>query len=152
MTVIAWDGKTLAADKRMTSYDCPTTVTKIARAVTGELLAVSGSAAVGLALINWYEQGRIRESYPSNSDGSGDSFANMLVIYPGGTVMRYESTAFPIQITEPFCAMGSGRDYALAAMHLGHDSRKAVEVACVFDVGCGNGVDVLTLEEPNGNA
>lgn len=146
MTVIAWDGKTLAADKRMTSYGCAATVNKIARAKNGELLAISGNASVGLSLINWFEAGRDKSSYPNNLSGDGDSLANLLVVYPEGTVMRYESTPFPIQVIEPFCAMGSGRDYALAAMYLGHDARKAVAVACEFDTGCGNGMDVLTLE------
>ena len=42
--------------------------------------------------------------------------------------------------------MGHGRDFTLAAMHLGHDARTAVEVACALDAFCGCGIDTLTLE------
>jgi ATP-dependent protease HslVU (ClpYQ) peptidase subunit len=42
-------------------------------------------------------------------------------------------------------ATGSGRDYALAAMHCGKTAREAVEIACLFETGCGNGVDELEV-------
>lgn len=39
--------------------------------------------------------------------------------------------------------MGSGRDFAIAAMHCGKTAREAVEIASLYENGCGNGVDVL---------
>lgn len=48
-------------------------------------------------------------------------------------------------IEEPRCCWGSGRDFAEAVLHLGHDARKAVEVACHFQTDCGNGIDSLDL-------
>jgi ATP-dependent protease HslVU (ClpYQ) peptidase subunit len=46
---------------------------------------------------------------------------------------------------DKFIAWGAGRDYALAAMHLGKNSREAVEVACALDNTCGMGIDILEL-------
>jgi hypothetical protein len=43
-------------------------------------------------------------------------------------------------------AFGSGRDYAEAAMFLGCDAKRAVEVACQFQTDCGNGIDTLRLK------
>ena len=45
----------------------------------------------------------------------------------------------------PFCAIGSGRDFALAAMALGHSAIEAVTVAGRFDTASGNGFDALPL-------
>lgn len=81
MTVIAWDGKTLAADKRVGYGNMHRTTTKIRRV---------GDALVGCS-------------------GSGS--------------------------------------LAVAAMHLGKSAREAVEIACLYDMNCGNGIDTLELAE-----
>jgi ATP-dependent protease HslVU (ClpYQ) peptidase subunit len=145
MTVIAFDGRTLAADKRVMCFGHATTTTKIERVSgTGELLAISGSLDTGRALMEWYKRGQSRYDYPNNAEGD-DCRTVLLVIHTDGSMSRYEREPFPMRIEETTTAMGSGRDYALAAMHLGHDARKAVEVACALDTGCGNGIDVLEL-------
>lgn len=58
---------------------------------------------------------------------------------------RYEKVPYPARVEDKFTATGCGRDYALAAMFLGHDARAAVEVACALDAHCGNGIDTLEL-------
>lgn len=52
---------------------------------------------------------------------------------------------FVQQITD-FMAIGAGRDFALAALHLGYDTRKAVEVACELSVYCETPVKVFEIE------
>jgi ATP-dependent protease HslVU (ClpYQ) peptidase subunit len=47
---------------------------------------------------------------------------------------------------ESFHALGSGRDFALAAMYLGKNAREAVEIAMEFDLETGKGVDCLEVE------
>ena len=39
------------------------------------------------------------------------------------------------------------RNFALMAMHLGHDARRAVELTCELSVDCGNGVGVLRFDD-----
>jgi ATP-dependent protease HslVU (ClpYQ) peptidase subunit len=68
----------------------------------------------------------------------------MTVVNRDGSVMRYEG-AWPIPIEDRQFAMGSGRDYARAAMHLGCSAAEAVAVACEFDENCGNGIDTLVF-------
>jgi ATP-dependent protease HslVU (ClpYQ) peptidase subunit len=63
------------------------------------------------------------------------------LVYNGAGV----GTGEPVE--DPFIAFGAGRDYAMAAMHLGCDAHRAVEVACVFDTGCGMGIDTLELDQ-----
>ena len=43
---------------------------------------------------------------------------------------------FLVQEILQYEAIGAGMDYALAAMYLGHDVKKAVEVACELSVWC----------------
>jgi 20S proteasome alpha/beta subunit len=146
MTCIAWDGRVLAADKRATSYGHGSTVTKIRKAATGELLAVCGDFDTGQALMAWYQAGALPESFPENRDASEQFRARLLVIDAGPRIRVFDCTPHAMTIEDKCYAMGSGRDYALAAMHLGRNSRKAVEVACALDLGCGNGIDTLRLE------
>jgi ATP-dependent protease HslVU (ClpYQ) peptidase subunit len=143
MTVVAWDGRTLAADKRATGAGMKSTATKIHRLPDG-LVGFSGGGAHAAELLNWFFGARNPDTYPRRDDDEG---AGSLMINSAGAVFMYSANSpFPERIEDPFFARGSGRDYAMAAMHLGCDSRRAVEVACAFDVYCGNGIDTLELE------
>lgn len=144
MTVIAWDGKTLAADKRNTSYGYASTVTKIRRLPDGRLAGASGDCTLCMALLEWAATGMPKDSFPKG--GAPDETATLVVIERDGRAVSYAKTPLPLLCEDAYYAMGAGRDYALAALYLGHDARKAVEVACALDVHCGNGIDTLTLE------
>jgi hypothetical protein len=145
MTVIAWDGKTLAADKRATMSGHPATVTKIARTPKGELMAVSGDLDTARALMDWYGAGADRATYPDNRNGEYCR-ATLMVVTLDAKVIKFEREPVALLFEDEYSAMGSGRDYALAAMYLGHDARRAVEVAIALETGCGNGIDTLELE------
>lgn len=142
MTVVVWDGTTLAADKRaMNNGFKGGTVTKIHR-WPGGLCAFSGDFDVGVQMVEWLRAGADPAKYPAQQEKNA---ANFLVIHNDGNVVRYESVPIPLKMENAHQAMGSGRDYALAALHLGYSARVAVETACALDSGCGNGIDTLTL-------
>jgi 20S proteasome alpha/beta subunit len=142
MTIVAWDGKTLAADKRAVSdtYKGSTT-TKIFRFADG-ICGIAGHMEVGMHLKEWLQDGGIPDDFPE-LDTKETEF---LVIYNSGRVAYYESTAVPLWMEERFHAIGSGKYYALASMHLGKSAKQAVEVACALDAYCGNGIDTLTIK------
>lgn len=143
MSVIAWDGQTLCADKRAVSSGFKFKVTKIFRIKLG-LIGIDGTYDAGMALIEWLENGADPKEYPEiQKDNDRNCFG--LLITPEKKIIRYERLCNPILIEETYFAGGSGRDYALAAMYLGKSARKAVLVACHFDNSCGNGIDELTL-------
>lgn len=146
MTVIAWDGKSLVADKRASCNGYPATTTKIVRAKGGELMGACGDTDMGLALKAWFDRGAIASTYPDNRRGDGGIKATLMIISKDGAVHLYCSEPYPIVLENKFHAIGSGSDFALAAMHLGYDARKAAEVACALDNDCGNGLDILELE------
>lgn len=142
MTVVAWDGVTLAADKRGTNGSTTYPVTKVFRA-GDRLVGFAGQADRMGEFRAWFDAGADPRTFPPNT---GDGASYFVAIRGDRTIERYESTGWPIIVEAPYFACGDGRDYALAAMHLGCDAQRAVEIACHFDAGCGNGIDTLTFE------
>lgn len=143
MTVVAWDGKTLAADKRAVCAGAHCTTTKLRRIASGEVLAWTGDQDAGELLAKWYAEGADVERWPEFQKDK-DDWCRLIVAGSSG-VRWYERKPVSVRVEDRFAAWGSGRDFALAAMHLGKTAREAVEVACAFDVGCGNGVDVEVI-------
>jgi ATP-dependent protease HslVU (ClpYQ) peptidase subunit len=144
MTTIAWDGKTLAADKLVSFGGLPRTVTKIFR-VGSVLVGIAGNAAEGYDMIEWVRGGCKAEDFPA-SQRDKDSWVSCLLVSDRELAL-YERAPKPIVIEDGFFACGSGRDFAMAAMHIGKSAREAVEIASLFDISTGNGVDVLELSE-----
>lgn len=143
MTVIAWDGKTLAADKQATNNGLKRKVTKI-RKIRGHLCFGAGDFDVLNHLYDWFEQGASPANWPDIQKDK-DAYGTLTIITPDNRIMRYERTPYPFEIEETFIAVGSGRDYAMAAMQLGYGAVKAVETAMALDNTCGLGIDVLEL-------
>lgn len=143
MTVIAWDGKTLAADKQM-GADFPRRTTKIRRSKKGELLGVAGFMDRGIILMDWWEAGADPAKFPAFQADEKKS-CSMLIIKPDRTLWYVFEEPVAILVEEPFHSIGSGRDFAAATMYLGHDARKAVEVASALCGYCGFGIDTLEL-------
>lgn len=147
MTVLAFDGRTLAADKQATNNGMKRTVTKIFR--SGDLVVgFTGAADQAMEMLDWVKSGRKVEAFPKSQRDS--NWCPTLVI-DDGRILVYEQTPYPILIEDPVYAGGSGREYAIAAMYCGLDARRAVAVACNFDDGCGMGIDAIDVA-PQGGA
>lgn len=150
MTVIAWDGKTLAADKRSSFGGMHATVTKLYR-INGSLVGCAGGSAQNAEMRVWFSAGCDAKLFPEPQRDS-DKCVSMLVVSPDGVLRQYENSPHPFIVENKLWAIGSGRDFALAAMHLGLPADRAVEVACALDCTCGNGIDTLTFETPAADA
>ena len=144
MTVIAWDGKSIVADKRSCNNFRAATVTKLHRVGGDRILAVSGDLAKGLELVKWVGAGMVPGDLPAFQ--RTQDYVPLAMWVRGSGIWIFEDSAVPFHVEEPVWAGGSGRDYALAAMHLGCDARRAAEVACELSFGCGNGLDVMRFE------
>lgn len=144
MTCIAWDGKTLAADKRACYGTMVNTVTKIHR-VGDVLVGSAGDLAFALGMIEWVRGGREASQFPL-SQATKEDWQPTLVIEKDGSISLYERSPHAIRYEQRCAAIGSGREFARAAMALGKTAREAVELACQLDSGCGNGIDVLELK------
>lgn len=142
MTVVAWDGKTLAADRRCTRGGTIYSTLKIHR-VGDMLVGMSGGTDYCAALLAWFKNGAKPEDWPETQ--KDPDYACALVIVDG-MAFTYDRTPVPVPMLEPICAIGSGREVALGAMTAGATAAESVHIATRWMSDCGNGVDTLTLE------
>ena len=146
MTTIAWDGKTLASDTRCNSGNVKFKVTKIRRH-RGHLIGYAGPLDLGAEMFAWYTKGADPEQFPADQLNEEDR-TDFLVITPKRKILVYQKSAYPLDMTmNRFFAIGSGRDFAIAAMHLGKSAEEAVGIAGLYDTGTdAEGVITLCLD------
>ena len=146
MTIIVWDGVTLAADKQVTTGGLKQTVTKIFE-IRGHLVGFSGDFDLAQTLKHWFKEGADISNYPA-FQSEDDKFVAMLVITPNKEILKYERSPHPILMNESkVYAMGSGRDFAVGALAMGATAEEAVRIASLHESGCGMGIDTLTLTD-----
>lgn len=143
MSVVAWDGKIIAADKQATNGGLRMRTTKLRRIASGEVLAWTGEQASGEVVAKWYADGADPEKWPE-VQADKERWARLIVASPSG-VKVYEQEPIALPVEDHFAAWGAGRDYALAVMALGFTAAKAVEVASMFESSCGLGMDEYHL-------
>lgn len=145
MTVIVWDGTTLAADRQGVATEMRSIRTKIYRNDEREIVyGYTGDLARGLIVIDWYLKGADPNQFPKHQEGIDDSWGRLIVADKNGC-RCYEDSPFPLPVEQQYMAWGSGRDYAMGALAMGADARKAVEIASKFCITCGLGVDAFDL-------
>lgn len=106
MTVIAWDGHSLAADRRSLDHRGRVlTLTKIFRAPGGELMAGTGESAVFHELKDWYLQGAKPEAFPTSARAS---VADLYVFSVSG-VFWYGCSPFATKAVGPLSLLQTDR-------------------------------------------
>lgn len=147
MSVVAWDGKTLAADRMGVSADMRSQMSKIM--VIGpppEIIAWTGSHEQGLTLAAWYRAGADPESWPEFQKDH-DNWTRLIVWRQGENPEIYEQLPVPQTVQDEFMAWGSGRDFAMGAMFAGASAADAVRAASAFNIYCGLGIDQWPKED-----
>lgn len=142
MTTIAWDGRSLAADRKISWGGGAMGETRKVhrRDSDGALIGVCGGTGVAQALADWFLTGEV--GVKPDLSPTDDDAASGLIIRPDGALWHiYKHGLVPV--SAPFLAFGSGADYALGAMAQGATAREAVAVAIRFDNGSGGEIDVL---------
>ena len=134
MTVIAWDGETLAADSAAPSEGTVYLVRKVRRRADGALVAILGDRASALALAEWHEAGAHPDLVPAFHEDAG----GFVLVTPSRRVFTCWSTMPGIldEHEEELGAWGSGRDAALAALFSGRNAQEAVGIACRVCIEC----------------
>ena len=140
MTVIAFDGQAMAADRQGELFCTKTFRTKIMR-IGALLVGCAGEARASESVCQWLASGADPEKFPKIAEADK---ANVLVAGPKGLFL-YENSPVPMRLENKFFALGSGGDAAMATMALGFDARRAVEIACEVCTGCGGGIDTLSV-------
>lgn len=149
MTTVAWDGKIMAADTLAT--DAWGLVEEVLDKIhVGSDFLLAGAGEHG-AIQSWWKAvshldavGVLAFGYPVFAKETNDP-AMMLACASG--VYRHVSGGF-FKCSRGFHAIGSGRDYALAAMRCGRSAEEAVSLAMEFDRGTGGFIIAHKLNEP----
>lgn len=136
MTTIAFDGKTMACDTRVTCgssyYNTDTKIYENDDYVIG----VAGDAGVGAMLIDC----------PYILQARHYDFDFEALVFTKDTQKLYKVAFYKswdcalssvIPVADGFSAVGSGYPYALAAMYLGNTATHAVTVSAEFDTNTG---------------
>ena len=147
MTTIAWDGKTLAADKRATVNGMAHTTKKLIRIKNGPMAGAicgwSNSIAVAMEMIHWLESGADIKEFPAAQ--RTDEWSPVILITYSQQVFVYEKGPFPIERSfSDAMALGSGREFAMGAMAFGATSQEAIAIATKLDVYTGDGIDFMS--------
>lgn len=150
MTTVAFDGRMMAADTLATDYwglkeDCRN---KILRGPD----FLCGSSGEHGAIMRWWAtvgtldlEHVLAYGYPSfNKDWDDPA---IMLADASGCIWRHVTGGF-FEVSRGFHAVGSGRDYALAAMELGGSAADAVRLAMRFDNGTGGDVVTVGLQYP----
>ena len=144
MSIVAWDGKTLAADKQATNNGMRHLTTKLKRGRSLRVFAYTGDQDSAEGMLQWFEDGADAAKFPAYQNDK-ERWARLIVASEGGLVI-YERTPHPILVDDAFMAWGAGRDYAMGAMACGKTAREAVEIAMRFDTSCGLGIDEIVCK------
>ena len=148
MTTVAWDGNTLAADSL--AVDNWGLVSRANKVLEGEdfLLGIAGNHGMILA---WW---RKVQSLPASSiinhgytDYELEKNNPSMILVTAHKVYKLDGPVF-IEVEARFTAIGSGRDFALAAMHLGKTAKEAVQIAAEFDNNTDDKVQVHMRPNP----
>lgn len=141
MTTIAWDGKTLAAERQITaSTEISCFAKKIRKTLDGRLIGAAGTLGATDALLDWLESGGERPEFLEEKQ-----HAEAIEIHPNGDVW-FHAQFHKSKVCRGKHALGSGSSYALAAMECGKNAKDAVKIAIKFDANSGGKIDTLTLD------
>lgn len=141
MTVIAWDGRTLAADKQGRAGYVKTARTKIQRHA-GMLIGTAGERHVADQVVFWIKEGCNPATWPKAAE---EGVTDVLVVLPSGVLLLYQSGPHVTPLENSFFAIGCGAEAAMAVVALGHNAHRAVEITCQVVADCGGGIDTLEL-------
>lgn len=157
MTTIAIKDNKVASDSQMTSgYTISSLEVEKVVDINGCIVSGAGSFAQIVKFRQWFmehsdaliaQQDNPNVHIPLPEDLQGGDFLG-LVLYPDGELYLYEGrTDVAYEVEQPF-SIGSGSDFAIAAMKSGSSAEEAVKIATELDVFSGGEVKVFELEEP----
>lgn len=143
MTTVAWDGKSMAADRMMTFGTTPVPTSKLHRITFQKkpaILGFSGTADEFIPLLQWLK--KPKGDAPLSQDRQDWS---AMVVLKSGEVFYAAGKPVFISLGKITWSIGSGGDYAMGAMDFGATAEEAVAIACARDTASGLGIDVETF-------
>lgn len=143
MSVIVWDGFSLAVDNGATDGFSMWEADKV-WVHEGEFLTGTGHVSTILEMRDWYRSGADPTLFPF-VQRVPETTCNFIVVNSTG-LHRYERTHIPIDHGFRMCAFGHGKDFAYGALAMGATAEQAATIASKFSIHCGMGVTTYVME------
>lgn len=93
---------------------------------------------------DWDKLLKFYQAIESGSELDSDCDVTILELRNDG-IWIYEGCIIPARIKNDFWAVGTGANFAVAAMHLGKSPKEAVEIACQYDTSSNLPIDYMKL-------
>jgi hypothetical protein len=138
MSILAYDGKLIAADRQGTINDTRGTMKKLVK-VGNVVIGWVGTQTNGLIMMRWFLDGADPAKFPETNDDPGT--CSRLIVVSKKELILFEASPEPMKFLDKKQAFGSGMDLALGAMAMGANAKQAVQIACKYDIHCGMGID-----------
>jgi ATP-dependent protease HslVU (ClpYQ) peptidase subunit len=140
VTTIAFRWGVMAADSRMMNggWINRYSADKLFRLPDGGVAGVTGTFAEAVAFAKWLQDGESGDRPPLTE-------STVVRLRKDGTLTIYEQNS-SFDIATEFGAWGSGSPAANAAMYMGADAAKAVEIAALLDDSTGGKVVTMKCE------
>ena len=146
MTVIAWDGKTLATDRMANDGSQKWESSKawygMSKDKEGSNHYRCWTAHYIRKLSEWYQKG-MEDIMPDVAP----SQAKLIVVKKDGLYELSYKMLLPYDA--PYCAFGDGKEIALGALAMGATASQAVNICNEHSLQCGKGVELFTLHGGN---
>ena len=126
MTTIVFDGKTLATDSQITAGDViVTSENKITKLNSGGFVAFTGNTFYDSSIAGYFNE-LLEKPIIEDETTHG-------LFFDGARLWHFDYKFRMFEVTGKY-AIGTGREFAYAAMECGKNAIEAVEIACKFDV------------------
>lgn len=148
MTVVAFDGKTLACDSQLSDGSFAWAETKKIKRVNGWLIGFAGNLDLGTLYMQKFDPAIIEsgKNLPALSTTERNDAFEALAISPKGEIYYLETSGIITKLeTEGFTAIGCGCSVAMGVMFAGGSAVLAVKAACKYRHGCGGKIHKLRL-------
>lgn len=138
MTIIVYDGKSLAIDNAAIHEGIKVPLIKAFRNDAGDVITGVGNAAQLAIMRDWYAAGAKHETFPETQK-TGNPWCELIVVNSTG-LMRFENTPSAIVHAHHKCAFGIGKDIAYGALAMGATAEQAAGIVCQYHPDCGHGI------------
>lgn len=105
-------------------------VEKLTRLPDGGVVGSAGNARLAAAAVKWMLAGEVGEP---PAPGDEDSYYALLIMRGNGTFWLADGGFPAFQLFDKFAAIGSGCNYAMAAMEMGATAAEAAKIATKYD-------------------
>lgn len=142
MTTVAYRDGVLAADTLGCSHirrHC-----KKLHRVGDSILGFSGNYMDCLHFVRWFEKKDGPLTFANFRNDNSDAPDVAAIVVCNGEAEKWTEHCQPTPIYEPFFAIGSGAQAAMAAMHMGASAKEAVKIAMLIDPHTAGEVETLS--------